>query len=101
MHNYYSLFSYWHPKLVSALEVTIFIKKFEWKIDKKGFFIANINSKESFLFQWETNKSKVKYIALSFWTVKNYKNQKNSENFKKQQWKNECMCQCKHVQNLA
>ena len=47
------------------------------------------------------NKLKVKFIAVSFQKVQNYKNQKNFENFEKSQGKNERTCQHMHVQNHA
>ena len=68
MHNYFRLFFYWHPELVSALKKgELFVKSmYVWKVGKEGFFEGNVNSKEFCLFQGQTNTLKVKYIAVSF-----------------------------------
>ena len=57
----------------------------------------NVNSKES--VSLNSKQIKVKYIAVSFWTVQNYKNQKHFENFKKSYGKNLSTWQQTDVQN--
>ena len=43
-----------------------FIKFYVWKVGKEGFFEGNVNSREFCLFQGQTNRLKVKYVAVRF-----------------------------------
>ena len=61
------MFFYWHPELASALKKgELFIKLYVWKVGKECFFEGNVNGKEFCLFQGQTNRLKVKYVAVSF-----------------------------------